>query len=94
MKYSVSYAKKVLAFIKAALLFAFNRKHIDSLYGQEYRIKKKSNSTIVYLDEWEVNKIFKHQFLDNLQRHADAFLIQCYTGLAYAELKRLSKDHL
>jgi len=93
-EYSVSYTKKLIQFIKSTLKYAFNRRYIDRMIGADYKVPYRSNNEIVYLDEWEVNKIVDHQFCnESLQRSADLFIIQCYTGLAYADLAKLNASH-
>ncbi len=93
-KYAVSYVKKVFSFLKSSLMYAFNRRYVDRIYGHEYRVPFNTKSEFIYLDELEVNKIEKHIFDGHLQRCADAFLIQCYIGLAYVDLKKLGAEHL
>ncbi|MBR8534443.1 site-specific integrase [Carboxylicivirga sediminis] len=92
--YSVGYTRKLFGFIKVSLKYAFNRRYIDRNYAQEYKIPYKEDSQVIYLEEWELNKIIKHEFCDTLQRSADMFVVQCYTGLAYVDLKKLSATHL
>jgi integrase len=93
-KYSVGYTKKVFGFIKTAMLYAFNRKYVDRNLSHEYKVPFQTKSEIVYLDELEVNKIVNHTFEGNLQKYADLFVIQCYTGLSYADLRNLRATHL
>ncbi len=92
--YSVAYTKKAFAFIKTAMQFAFNRRYIDRIPGSDYKIPHTAKSEVVYLDEPEVDKIFNYQFSDTLQRYADMFMIQCYTGLSYVDLRNLNAGHL
>ncbi len=94
LEYSVTYTKKLFAFIKAALRYAFNRRYIDRNFAQEYKIPFKSDSEIIYLEEWEVKRIIQCEFDEVLQRSADMFIIQCYTGLSYVDLKNLNATHL
>lgn len=92
-KYSVGYTKKLFGFIKSAFKYAFNRRFIDRNYADEYKIPYRDESEVVYLDEWELDKITKHEFDATLQRSADMFTIQCYTGLAYIDLKNLNTSN-
>ncbi len=92
--YAVSYVKKIFSFLKAALMYAFNRRYVDRIYGLKYSVPYTTKSEIIYLDEMEVAKIEKHLFDEYTQRSVDAFLIQCYTGLSYVDLKNLGPQHL
>jgi len=48
-----------------------------------------------YLTEAELNALIKHDSLvDRLQHVRDTFLFGCLTGLAYADLKKLTPDNL
>lgn len=91
-EYSPGYTKKVFGFIKRALKYAFNQRYIDRLYADDYKLPFKVKSNIVYLDEVEVNKLYKYSFSDCLQKYADLFLVQCYTGLSFVDLKRLKRE--
>ena len=92
--YSVGYTKKIFSFIKAAFKYAFKRRYIDRNPSQDYKLSYKEEPQVIYLEEWELNKITKHDFSDSLQRSADMFTVQCYTGLSYIDLKNLDASHL
>jgi integrase len=93
-EYSPAYTKKAFGFIKSALLFAFNRHYTDRLFTHDYKFPFRVKSEVIYLDELEVEKIRNHPFDTALQKYADLFMVQCYTGLAYADLKKLNATHL
>jgi len=93
-KYSVGYTKRLFGFIKSAFKYAFNRRFIERNYADEYKLPFRNESEVVYLEEWELDKITRHEFDATLQRSADMFTIQCYTGLAYVDLKNLNASHL
>jgi len=92
--YSVGYSKKLIRYVKASFRFGFNRRFLEQNFIENYKFPYKEESNFVYLDEWEVNKIINHQFDQTLQRSADLFCVQCYTGLAYVDLKNLNASHL
>ena len=94
LEYSVSYTKKIFAFIKSALLFAYNNRYTDNYPAYEYKVPYRAKTEVVYLEEWELNKITGHVFMPSLQRCADLFTVQCYTGLAYVDLSRLNASHI
>lgn len=48
-----------------------------------------------YLDESELNKIIEKSIsIERLNLVRDLFIFSCFTGLAYADLKKLSKDDI
>nr|WP_321405912.1 site-specific integrase [uncultured Carboxylicivirga sp.] len=92
--YSVGYAKKLTRYIKASFRFGFNRRYLEQNFAENYKFPYREEREFVYLDEWEVDKITNYQFSEALQRTADLFCVQCYTGLAYVDLKNLNTSHL
>ncbi len=59
-----------------------------------YKAKKeKTNRTFLSMEELE--KIEKKQFsADRLNRVKDIFVFSCYTGLAYTDIEKLTRDNL
>ena len=58
-----------------------------------YKIERTTRN-IEFLDELELNKIINFKSpLPRLERARDMFLFSCFTGLAYIDIKTLSKDH-
>jgi len=56
---------------------------------------KKVTKEIVFLSVDELKQFEAHEFRQpRLQLVQDCFIFSCYTGLAYNELKRLSKKHI
>ena len=48
-----------------------------------------------YLDDKELGRLIKHEFsIERLSVVRDCFLVSCFTGLAYADLERLTKNNL
>jgi len=48
-----------------------------------------------YLTKEEIQTIYEKEFVsDRLNQVRDIFLFSCYTGLAYIDVKKLSKSHL
>jgi len=94
LNYSVAYTKKTIGFLKSALLYGFNRQLVDSFKLHDYKMPIRKKTKVVYLEEYELAKITKHTFKSEaIQRSADLFVVQAYTGLAYADLKRLNPSH-
>lgn len=93
-EYSVAYMRKIIGFLRGSLMYAYNR-GFTSKFPISYSIQFKETKEIVFLTEAEVNKIALHSFAEkHLQRVADCFLVQCYTGLAYADLKNLDANNI
>lgn len=94
MEYSVAYTKKAIGFLKSALLYGFNRQYTDFYKLHDYKMPVRHKAEIVYLEEYELEKITKHKFSSEYtQRSADLFIVQAYTGLSYADLSRLNPSH-
>ncbi|MGE8536939.1 MAG: site-specific integrase [Chryseobacterium sp.] len=48
-----------------------------------------------YLTKEEIQRIYEKEFAsDRLNQVRDIFLFSCYTGLAYVDVKKLSKSHV
>jgi integrase len=53
------------------------------------------DSPIYFLTEDEIKKLYAHDFdTERLEKVRDLFLLNCYLGLRYSDLSRLSKDHI
>ncbi|WP_336126832.1 site-specific integrase [Mesoflavibacter sp. CH_XMU1422-2] len=77
--------------IKLALAEGYLQKDPFILYKpKRYKVE------VVYLSSDELEKLEKHDFSYNLrlERIRDCFVFCCYTGLAYAEMKALSEEHI
>jgi len=48
-EYKASYAKKAFGFLKSALLYAFNCRYVDQIYGSEHRVLFTVKSEFIYL---------------------------------------------
>jgi integrase/recombinase XerD len=94
MQYSASYIRKITGFIKSALTYAYNR-GFTSRFPISYKVSFANAQNIVYLTDAEIKQLAEHRFNDNrLQKVSDCFLVQCYTGLSYIDLKNLSADNI
>lgn len=57
------------------------------------KIKEAPTKQMVYLTVKELHLIQKHVYLNQLhQKTADLFLLQCYTGMCYSDVLKLSND--
>ncbi|MFD0964291.1 site-specific integrase [Pseudofulvibacter geojedonensis] len=82
--------QRVRKIIKLALAEGYLTKDPFILYRpKKYKVK------VVYLDTKELKKLEEYSFTQvRLQQVKDMFVFCCYTGLAYAEMTALSKDHI
>ncbi|MGQ1786365.1 site-specific integrase [Saccharicrinis sp. GN24d3] len=93
-KYSIGYCKKSLSFFKSSLLFAYNRRYCNR-FPSFNKINYRETNHIIYLSDAELKKLAKYNFEnDALDKVRDCFLMQCYTGLAYIDLKNLNKENI
>ncbi len=61
----------------------------------DYTVPFREKPEFIYLTEREVDKIRNHRFSEErLQRIADCFMVQCFTGLAYVDLKKLDAGNI
>lgn len=59
------------------------------------KLPRREAKEFTYLDESELQMIAVHQFRsDRLQRVADLFLIQCYTGISYVDLNQINRNNV
>jgi len=79
------------------------KKPIKMAVAQDYLDKdpfllhksKSVHNKVVFLSHDELEMLEKHEFSqERLQFIKDLFIFSCYTGLAYQELKNLSKEHI
>lgn len=86
-----SYMKCLKVYIHDAMLHGL----IDSDPSDGLKIKRGESEPNRWLTEAEVKKIEKAEMPSgSLQRVKDRFLIQCYTGLSYADLMDLNIDKI
>lgn len=87
---SVKYVRNVRKIINICLNNDWLEKDPFSKYeGKVYEIDKE------FLTEEELQKIYAKNFRNTrLDQVRDIFIFCCFTGLAYIDVKQLSKDHL
>jgi integrase/recombinase XerD len=91
LKYTRNSANKVGQFIYQAFRWAVRREHLEKSPLELYQFKLEASKEIVYLEADEVEKLACFEFVDaRLARARDCFIFQCFTGLAYADLKALN----
>jgi len=80
--------------IKTFMKIAFNRGLTDSREYERFQtISEESQS--IYLNEYELQKIYELDLSNNkrLDQVRDLFIIACFTGLRFSDLKQLKKEH-
>ena len=79
--------------IKSVFRYCFECGKIPSFPFQGFRIDRGQKDTVLFLTQEEVDKIRNYKFsTERLQKVADVFLFQCYTGLAYEDVANLEKS--
>ena len=82
--------QRVRKIIKLALAEGYLQKDPFILYKP-----KRYETKVVFLTNEELKVLEDYQFAQNrLSQVRDMFVFCCYTGLAYAEMSNLSKEHL
>jgi integrase len=93
--HSHNYIAKAIEAIKQAVSYAHLHEYLLNNHLISYRFKKVQKDEHIFLTLEEIRRIAEHRFdRPRLQRVADVFVLQCYTGLAYAEYSRLTKANL
>lgn len=93
--HSQEYARKNVLVLKKILNKAVELKVIPGNPLLSMRIKKGRAKPIVFLTEEEFALLSGHSFRSRrLLQVRDLFVVQCCTGLSYAELARLSRKHI
>ncbi len=88
-KYTQNYIVRNLNHLKAIIDHEKREGYIRTNPFENKIEPKQKAGPITFLSEMEIKLITKHPLLcGHLERVADAFLFQCFTGLAYCDLKR------
>lgn len=87
---TLKYLKMFKTVITNAVAYGWIDANPFALFKEKFKAVEQ-----VYLDEGELNKIIElNTSLDRLKLVKDLFIFSCFTGLAYADLKKLSKEHI
>ena len=85
---------KYLKNFKKIVRLAINNGYIDRDPFANYKMKLKKVDR-GFLSEEELDILIKKKIRNvNLEKIRDCFIFSCFTGLAYSDLKRLSKNHV
>lgn len=91
--YSQNYLNKILAHVRQCLGWAVKQDYADKNPLQSHRYTPAKKKPIIYLSPEELGRLEQRSFsIERLQKCLDAFLLQCYTSLSFAEMKRLNTD--
>ena len=85
---------KFMQFFKRIIILARNNGLIvhDPFANYKIQLKKVDRG---YLTEQEMNKIIQKKFpTKRLEQVRDIFIFSCFTGLAYIDVKELTKNHI
>ena len=96
-KYGQNYIHRNVNHFKAFMRIALADEHIKTNPVEAVFEAKTPPGEIVYLTEKEIELLYNNANLltPGLERVADAFLFQCFTGLCYIDLKKFSaKKHV
>ena len=86
----LKYIKMFKTIISNAVAYKWMDSNPFALYKEKYKSVEQE-----YLDETELKKIIdKNISIERLEVVRDLFVFCCFTGLAYADLKKLSKEHV
>lgn len=86
---SQNYTNKTVQVIKQFLKWCKWHKHAKTNLLESYSLRFEAAKAPAFLTSADIECLQQHPFASEpLRRVADVFLFQCYTGLAYADLKR------
>lgn len=94
-KFSTGHINKCIKFVKTLMRFAQFEYNINPTNLMLLKLKEAKLKPMVYLTEMELNKLQKHVYLTQIhQKTADLFLLQCFTGMGYADVIKLNSNSL
>ena len=91
----VGYTRKMFHFLRQVVAYGVGNNWLNRDPFAGFKWHQSSVKSIVYLTEDELGLLLKHHFSNPTYELArDGFLLQCYTGLSYVDLRDLSESHL
>lgn len=85
---NLTHACRTAKFLISAYDYAVNNELIDFNHLHRLKFKKSPQKKIEFLTEDELHQLQLHRFGDDrLENVKNLFLLQCYTGLSYADLE-------
>lgn len=94
-KFSLAYVRKMFSFFRQAVNYGIREEWVNRDPFAGWKSPRETIRRIEYLTEDELTAIEKHHFVNpTLEAVRDCFLAQCYSGLAYVDLRAFSEHHL
>jgi site-specific recombinase XerD len=94
-KESHNYSVRAVQIIACVFQHAFETQTIASNPLASLKLKKQAPKNIVWLTPEEIEKLRTTFFISSpLQKTADLFLFQCYTGFDYGDLMSVTPDNI
>ena len=91
-KYEASTASVKMAKIRTLMKYAFDNGKILTYPFNSVKIPRKAKS-VEFLTEEEIDQIRRKKMPnERLERIKDCFIFECYTGIAYVDIKNLKKS--
>lgn len=93
-KFGINHTSKILACFKGFLDWCVDNDFIKKNVFNNLSIKKEKFEKI-YLSVIDLEKIENKKFeIDRLEKIKDVFLFACYSGLAFCDLAKISKENI
>jgi site-specific recombinase XerD len=87
-------AMKHIKALKKVVLIALANDYLRKNPFANYKITVKKSERVC-LTQQEINKLIEKEFsIERIEVVRDLFVFQCYTGLSYRDLEKLSKNHI
>lgn len=94
-QYSTGHINKCMKFVKTLMRFAQFEYNTNPTNLMLLKLKEAKLKPMVYLTEMELKKVQTHVYLTQIhQKTADLFLLQCFTGMGYADVIKLNSNSL
>lgn len=90
-----SHTKKIFGFIRKAFKIAKKNGWISKEIEMPYTFRDHGHKLKEYLTTEELKVIIEKNFeSESLQTYADIFVFQCFTGIAYADVKKMTYEDI
>lgn len=90
-----NHASRQVMDLKGVFNYAYNEEIVDNLVWRSVHYKQEKPESITTLTVEELKKLVAYDFsMERLQKIADCFIVQCFTGLAYSDLAKLTSENI
>jgi integrase/recombinase XerD len=94
LKYSCGHTNRIVKFIKSALRYSINEGLCLPTNALTVKLKAPEKE-IIFLNQEQIKSLTLLNLKNSaLEKIRDIFIVQCYSGLSYADLSNLNKDWL